>query len=784
MQFKKIAALAGSALMAGMSLAGAAMAATNVGNIAELATPSDHTANFPLFVIGATASPADVAGAVDIAVRMAAESKTTTVTTTGTSGTVDGVERDGINIGTSSGGSNLYTAITGGAAFPSSGILKNTHYSTLKDSTFSHRGTDYDYREQVDVSGVRMRHDLSTDKINGTEKMVIGTNGDIKYEFVFEKGLWINNTVTTTGSISSPDYSNPIEIEMLGKKFKIVGVGATSLKMLVGDTGTTKKQGTEVTGVTSGDYTVYVTAAANNDWASFEIKDKDGNVVDTLSGISEGNSKDSSATGLTVKVTDVRVSGTDPSTQIIEADVVVGPTGQIEHEYDATADVDATGSANEAFPGTERWGIQYSPSSTSKSQYIGSGSKIQVVYKPKEVQYLKPGEKVDLPNDYGSLGFEGWNTDKFATVTVKPYGPTTVYFQSNASSMQSEMYGLEVSSDLSGAIVSPANNFYSKAYLLFNKTKAGLLQVAVGYPDTSGKILVNDSFATDGGNTTYNNVEYGYAVLDNSDNGRGYLFNYTFKINAGETDYYLNMRVGADNTTVIDAITAGTSASGTITLGFQNKTAATDSAAPQFRLGATATSAEETELNVTTEDTAGNAGKKTNDEIVDDSGIMVLNPSSNGASDVVKLKVPAKRLGVKVYFGKKGAATTGGETTTDTVVPVTTDVVKLDTEVTDADKTNKDLVLVGGPCVNTLVADLATEGKFPYACDSWPGENFALVKVIEDAFATGKVAVVVAGTRAQDTDLAALAIQSDKLEGNTATEVKITGTTLQDIQIQ
>ena len=250
MQFKKIAAVAGSALMAGMTLAGAALAATNVGNIAELATPSDHIANFPLFVIGKTATTEDVAGAVNIAVRMAAESKTTTTAeTTTTTAAVDGVERDGIAPGTSS-TANLYTAITGGSALPNSGILKNAHYSNLKDSTFSHRSTDYDYREQVDVTGVTLRHDLSTDKINGTEKMVVGTNGDIKYEFVFEKDVWINNTATTSGQLANPEYSNPIKIQMLGKDFTIVGVGANSIKMLSGEIGTAKKEGTSVSGVT------------------------------------------------------------------------------------------------------------------------------------------------------------------------------------------------------------------------------------------------------------------------------------------------------------------------------------------------------------------------------------------------------------------------------------------------------------------------------------------------------------------------------------------------------
>jgi len=68
---------------------------------------------------------------------------------------------------------------------------------------------------------------------------------------------------------------------------------------------------------------------------------------------------------------------------------------------------------------------------------------------------------------------------------------------------------------------------------------------------------------------------------------------------------------------------------------------------------------------------------------------------------------------------------------------------------------------MGGPCINTLVAELATAGKFPYTCANWPGRNFGRIQLISDAFATGKTALVIAGTRAEDTDLAARIVQTE-----------------------
>lgn len=821
MQFRKIAAVAGSALMAGMTLAVPAMAATNVGNIASLATPSDSVANFPIFVIGKTAASSDVAGAIDIAVRMAAESKTTTAatTTTGSAGTVTGVDRDGIAIGTTStAGTSLSTAISQGSAFPNSGVVLTTHFSGLKDSTFSHRGTDYDYKEQVDVSAVRMSHDLGTDKINGSERMVIGTSGDIKYEYVFDKNIWINNTVAGAGTIASPEYTNAIKIKLLGKDFSIVGIGSNSIKMLSGTVGTAKKQGTTVTGITSGDYTVYVTAGANNDWASFEIKDKTGNVVDTISGVTESNSKDSSATGLTIKVTDSRVSGTDPATQIIEADIVVGTTGYLEKEYDGTADVDSTGTSNEKFDSANpRWGIQYSAVG-GQDRYIGSGSKIQVVYKPTEKQYLKPGEKVVLPNNYGELGFTGWNTDNFAKITVEPSGQVSVYNVTDKALVGSAFYGLKLSSDKSG-VFKVGGNFFTTAYLLYNGTFTGNVAlyggvgevgpVAVGYKDeTSGKILVNDSFRLGRINETYgafaaNTGGYGWAKLNLTTEamnaGSTHDFGYNFTINAGEQDFILN--VNASNTTnILSTISIGTSTTGgspataTLKMSFQNKTtwttAGADLATELFKLGPSAGSAEATDVNVTTGATVGNAGAKTQDEIVDDSGVILLNPSTYSASDKVVFKVPSKSLAVKAYFGTMGAVTTTTGATTAVVIPVTTDVVKMDTEVAttdgksvlDAYKT-QNLIVVGGPAVNSIAAQLLNVSFPSYGAASGIAANTAIVKVFQDKYATGKVAVLVAGYNAENTDAAALAIQSGKLAGNNATSVTLTGTDVNSLVV-
>ena len=60
----------------------------------------------------------------------------------------------------------------------------------------------------------------------------------------------------------------------------------------------------------------------------------------------------------------------------------------------------------------------------------------------------------------------------------------------------------------------------------------------------------------------------------------------------------------------------------------------------------------------------------------------------------------------------------------------------------------KNMILLGGPCVNSIVANLASRGKFPYTCASWPGEDFSGIYSIKDS---GKEIIVIAGTNAEDT---------------------------------
>jgi hypothetical protein len=81
---------------------------------------------------------------------------------------------------------------------------------------------------------------------------------------------------------------------------------------------------------------------------------------------------------------------------------------------------------------------------------------------------------------------------------------------------------------------------------------------------------------------------------------------------------------------------------------------------------------------------------------------------------------------------------------------VSLSIVK-DTDVTSSDKTNFNLVLMGGPVANVLTSDLVTQGKSTVDWFTSSGD----IEVISNAFVTGRTAIVVAGKNRAATATAA-----------------------------
>jgi len=239
--------------------------------------------------------------------------------------------------------------------------------------------------------------------------------------------------------------------------------------------------------------------------------------------------------------------------------------------------------------------------------------------------------------------------------------------------------------------------------------------------------------------------------------------------------------VGETATSVIRLFQLGPSSNvDAVRTAFSNKTTTwSTTTPPDFRLYSS-DSAEAKDVKIDSTDISGVQSTTTEigiatQDVVTDSGAIVVAPSSNSAGQKVVVKVPSQLLKVKAYIGKLGAAT--GQTYKE-FTPVTVAVAKLDTELTATDKA-KSLVVVGGPCVNKEAAN-AMNVTFP-ACGAASGipSGAALIKVVKDYPAAGEYTVVIAGWEAANTRTACSVVQqyATLLAGQTATAVKVTAAT-------
>jgi len=647
-------------------------------------------------------------------------------------------------------------------------------------------------------------HDFSTAGINGTETMVVQTN-QVMYEYVFDQSFnftALASTGQTTGSINTPEYTNPIKITMLGKPFLIVGIGSNQVKMLSGSVGTADP----TTPVVFQGYSVYSPQGSNGSWAKVVIKDQSGNTVDTLI-INQGDSKDSTATGLTIKVTNARAlqDGT-----VVGTDLVVGPIGSVEKTYSTSCDITSTGTSDTKFPGETQWCIQVKSGSFALSNantgYVSNGDTLQVVYRPQSTQYFKMASTpvtLPLPNNYGEIGFEGWNYNTFATLTFAPVSGVTGYYEigggtTNSTSAVSNLNGVSISSDVPGTIVDPnINTGFNKAYVLFNTTNGtcgtvgACYGVLIGFWDSvNGRIGVYPT------NTTYTNYLNQSAGATHAGS---FAFNFTLSYAGGaaaadQQTLYVNLTYGDARTQAVGGSAPSyfhdfridqAGKQGVLINEVNTTSTWSSSSPPQFRLYQS-DSAEAKDVQVLSTPAGGPSAANgqqvdigtSTQNVVTDTGLIVLNQQSYGGSNQAVVQLPAQSLKVKAYVGHLGGVTT----TTglqNVAMPITSAVAKLDTEVGNPSTVNADIITVGGSCVNSITAQ-ALNLTFP-SCGDASGipQNAALIEVMDNTFSAGHQVLIVEGWEATNTRTATSVLQQygTLLSGLSASAIKVTSAT-------
>jgi hypothetical protein len=871
MQFKKIAAIAGSALMGALALAGPALASTvsSINSISDLVSVSDSTVSFPIFVVGANAQTADVAGAVGMAVKMAGSSKTTSVVTvSGAGASVSG----GATMGTAANPLTMWDNIAS-----SKTVLTGTDISgILPSGTFEDAdGVEYSYSQYLNFNNTGNSGRVVYDRPSGGDTPALGLKFSTSSagNYVFNYQLVFTKQVASTINASSLGSLVNTNLNILGKTYTITAASNTSstalkLNMLSGKNSQTVITGTPAT-YTVDDNTYTVDLVAVGTLGGVDA------VTMAVSGstLSEGGETLQIKNGQTRTLSDGTIVGVTSIFRTTKTGAIDSATVFVGADKVELSDDDVTETANYYTSGFKIGGTTQSDIHVRITGNItntqGQISKIEVKYQPTLEKFIDSGESLTDPA-FGAFKilFGGISPalDSTAreTLTLLPSGSTGarltmtdkggnelgfdwVYFNtsagdsSNLTLADTAGYKIHV---VEGEfvheneyVIVSQNDFGHALRLLDSQTAA---TATTKFQDWAS----GETIEVTGGNTTmyldgqayslcaYNSTTVRltwdasatndcsfpsstgsyvtvYPIIESSKGAKtAFIDNVTVAGLTADTNYTwilptgnasVNSSIGGSTTIGQAKYTFGSGGTSVTIAGSDNAASPTDYDDPVLMLVE-----EEEENNVknvimlpighdstnsriiltgtpTFTGTVGNnsaVGTSTTKKWVDEYGSLITQ-SDTTTQGRFEIGYPDVQSIATIGVGATpsvGATGTAGEVTTDVVIPITSDIVMLDSEIGSAKNTH-DLVLVGGPCINTLVAELATAGTFDYGCADWPGRDFGMVKLVNDAFASGYTALVVAGTRATDTDLAARVVQTGTgLSGITGDTAEVTGT--------
>ncbi len=873
MQFRKIAAVAGSALLAGATLATAGIAATvnTVGEItSKLGTPEE---GFPMFVVGANAAASDVAAAIDIAVRLAANSKTTepvqvtTAETTVTGGYLLETETNKLHYNDA-----INKAIQ---------ILTAKEINDLlaSDTVEDENGQKYNYDQYLRIGGRTIVYDQPT----STEKdpvffVQLGTtsaNYLVQAEVVFDNALNVTKAkgkkITLFGqefTIAPESTSSKLVLYKSSDKVTInAGETATlsvgdqsytaevigivdSSKAVVKINGVTKEV-TEGNSYDFGGVNVYI-----EDVFYYKVPTETGNVVLSAGAdkyiFQDGQSVKTGANEESIKGTEVSFTNSpgDLSKMVIKFFAPDSNSAYIKAGETWTDPV--FGTIKVAFNGldsTSTEEIRVEPASTDAYRAAftdknGNSASVEFAYvgtSPTDgTVELQDSNGYDYvvveggavgENDYTVLaaasGFERLvqvtdiSVEDATTIKVKLKDVIDgTEFEVTANQATGNyIYGTKVidGQEYTFAVDKTSNNTVAITYDsgagaantgTYKTIYPGIQTSKGAYVFLAEPVTLNDAIANATGSITYQFIggrvyfreKSDGTVLQYSTDGSTWtdisaannvLVNITV---AGVTYQFQVDSVGTSGNSNIDSVKIQGVTKPAVVI-VEEKDSDDNQNAVIVSIQEDTTNSrldveaiDMTDANAVEQETTSDTYTK---KYVDTYGVQITQSGIDG-QDNVAITYPDNQLVAKVAVGSNpvfGTATS--EVTRDVVVPVTTDIAKLDTEVDDTMKQNYDLVVVGGPCVNRVAAELLgdeTAYMSSPACDDLftnaAGENAALVKVFPDFYAEGKTAVLVAGWNREATKKAATMLQAGDLDQYTSQAVRIVDSSVEEITVE
>jgi hypothetical protein len=813
MQFRKLAAITGSALMAGLSLA-APVLATSVTKLSNIGNMVQTTGNvMPMFVIGATAATSDVAAAVDVAVGLAQYAKTSsTVNVPGATASVTG----GVLVDTAD--TKMYLTQNVNKIKT---ILTATDIPSLltSNSVEDTSGTKYEYSQYVNIGDKTMQFaqpDVSASIKDPAYLVKLGTSpgvaaanylvqGWVSFTKQFNASNAIGKELTLFGKTftisSETDSTQLVMFGLAGKEtvtageskeivigtttytVQVVGISATNAVLSVNGI---QKQVTAGHTYDFGGTSVYV-----SDVFYYEVPNKSGSVVLSIGSDryvfknayaiqkgTSGNENDVKGTYVSLStspnaMSDLKVSFdgyvASPAVDYVKAGTTwTDPIFGLKVAYNGPATVDSqditiTPGASNYY--TVSFTDKYAKSGTVSFAYdpdpAAAGGEVLQDSTAKAIHVVE-GENATL-NEYAFVSagsfphmlkvtnlenaliqkatfkdvFSG--TEYKATNSTKDTGTAVIDGQSYTVTWGTSVVSIKDSDNAKTYVFPTIETKYGAKVAFFVLLSGQLITNSTALVLPTGEYTNPGTLGTTANITTAGQITY--TVTVSSTGITGVTTIYPNIATAITKPAVIIVEEQSKDPAVKDAAVFYVQDDDTTDKRLELKTPAyTNAAANMYKdVGTSST---------TVSQTATEWGTK-----------VVYDTTSAGTATVT---YPDTQLYHLVAVGSNPVISVGasGSVSTDTLLPITADVVKLDSEMASADKTANDIILMGGPCINTLVAELATAGKFPYTCANWPGRDFGRVQLISDAFATGKTALVIAGTRAADTDLAARIVQT------------------------
>lgn len=160
-------------------------------------------------------------------------------------------------------------------------------------------------------------------------------------------------------------------------------------------------------------------------------------------------------------------------------------------------------------------------------------------------------------------------------------------------------------------------------------------------------------------------------------------------------------------------------------------------------------------------------------EAVDQYGTLITDEQRTNENGRATISYPKSQMTFDVLFASEGATVTAGSSGTGSLG----EVLVTDAEISSVQ--TKNLILVGGSCVNSATAT-ALGVSYPtcgaaFTTATGVGSGQFLIKGVADAYTTGKIALVVAGYDAADTANAATYLRTQAVD--TSKEYKGTSST-------